>query len=327
MTTIATPWAWVGFVALILVLLAVDLGLHSSEREMRTREALAWSVAWIALGVGFGFVLWAVSGPKAGLEYLTGYLVEKALSVDNIFVFLVLFGYFRVPVRFRHRVLYWGILGAMILRAGFILTGAALLSRFDWLFYVFGIVLLWSGGKLFAGQDPSVDPEHSTVMRLFRRFVPMTAGYRGQRFVVREGGRVLATPLLLVLAMVELTDVVFATDSIPAIFGVTRDPFIVFSSNVFAILGLRALFGVLQGVLERLRFLEHGLGLILVGVGLKMLLHRVWEPPTGLSLGVIGGILTLSVVASLVWPAPPGGGPAAGDAEGEDAPLRRASGE
>ncbi len=237
------------------------------------------------------------------MEYLTGYLVEQALSVDNIFVFLLLFSFFRVPERLRHRVLYWGVLGAMALRAIFIFAGIALASRFEWVFYGFGAILLWSGGKLLlGGEEESVDPEHSLVMRAFRRVVPMTDGYRERRFLVREEGRILATPLLLVLVMLEVTDVLFAVDSIPAVFGVTRDPFIVFTSNIFAVVGLRALFGVLQGLLDRLRFLEKGLGVILVFVAAKMFLEDAWPMPPEISLAVIGGVLAVAVTASLVFP-------------------------
>jgi tellurite resistance protein TerC len=302
----------------VLALLALDLGVFNRRAHTPSpREALAWSAAWITLAAAFCGGVAATLGREAALAFAAAYLVEQALSVDNLFVFLVLFAYFRVPDVQRHRVLFWGILGALVMRAAMIFAGAALLERFEWLLYVFGAFLLFTAGRMAFGGGDHVDPSHNPVLRLVRRLLPVTHGYRGSHFFVREpvaaGGppRLSATPLFVVLALVETTDVVFAVDSIPAVFGVTRDPFIVYTSNVFAILGLRSLFFVLSGVIERFHLLRYGLAAVLAFVGLKMLAGHWIHVPTALSLGVIALALGASVVASLMIPAPPGASPGA----------------
>jgi tellurite resistance protein TerC len=323
---VTQPWMWAAFSAVVLALLALDLGVFNRRAHTpSTREALAWSTAWITLAALFCGGIAATLGREAALAFAAGYLVEQALSVDNLFVFLVLFAYFRVPDAQRHRVLFWGILGALVMRAAMIFAGAALLERFEWLLYVFGAFLLFTAGRMAFGGGDHVDPSHNPVLRLVRRLVPVTHGYRGSHFFVREpaaaGGppRLSATPLFVVLALVETTDVVFAVDSIPAVFGVTRDPFIVYTSNVFAILGLRSLFFVLSGVIERFHLLRYGLAAVLAFVGLKMLAGHWIHVPTALSLGVIALALGASVVASLMIPAPAGASPGAVAAGGTDA--------
>ena len=301
METIGTVWLWGGFTTFVLVMLALDLGVfHRKAHEVRFREALSWSVVWVALALAFNVAIWAWYGPTKGLEFLTGYLIEKALSVDNIFVFLVLFSLFAVPPSDQHRVLFWGILGALIMRAVFIVAGAALIERFHWIIYVFGGLLLVTGVKLFVQRHEQLQPERNPIFRLFRRFVPSVPEYHGHRFTVVKNGRRYATPLLAVLVAVEATDLVFAVDSIPAVFAVTTDPFIVYTSNIFAILGLRAMFFLLAGVMDRFRYLKPGLAAVLVFVGAKMMMTGVYKIPVGVSLGVVAGILTVSVVASLL---------------------------
>ncbi|HXF56296.1 MAG TPA: TerC family protein [Actinomycetota bacterium] len=295
------PWAWAAFVGLILFLLALDLFVfHREAHEVSFVEATAFSVFWIVLGLGFGGLVFLWLGPTAGAEYLAGYLIEKSLSVDNIFVFALIFSYFAVPPRYQHRVLFWGILGALIFRAAFIAGGAAFLERFHWAIFVFGGLLVITGIRMASHRHEEIHPERNPVLRAFRRVVPMTPSYRGQRFVVRERGRVMATPLMAVLVLVETTDIVFAVDSIPAIFAVTRDPFIVFSSNAFAILGLRALYFMLAGMIRRFTYLRYGLSVILVYVGVKMLLSEIYPIPIWASLVVIAVVIGASVAVSLV---------------------------
>jgi TerC family integral membrane protein len=282
-------------------MLALDLGVfHRKAHVVRFREALTWSVVWVALALGFNALIWTWFGPTKGLEFLTGYLIEKALSVDNIFVFLVIFGYFAVPSAYQHRVLFWGILGALVMRAIFIAAGAALITKFHWIIYLFGALLLLTGVKLFVQRNEHMQPEKNPVLRLFRRFVPTVAEFHGQRFTVVQAGRRYATPLLAVLVLVEATDLVFAVDSIPAVFAVTKDPFIVYTSNIFAILGLRAMFFLLAGVMDRFLYLKPGLAAVLVFVGAKMMLTDIYKIPIAVSLGVVAGILAVAVVASLV---------------------------
>ena len=299
--TIGSPWMWGGFILFVLAMLALDLGVfHRHAHAVRFKEALTWSIVWIGLALVFNAGLWFFFGKERGLEFLTGYVIEKSLSVDNLFVFVVIFRAFAVPGALQHRVLFWGILGALILRAVFILAGAALLARFHWMAYVFGAILLFTAVRLLLEREGEKDPRHTVTYRLFARFVPTTDGYRDARFWVREGGRLLATPLLAVLLVVEGTDVIFAIDSIPAIFAVTDDPFIVFTSNIFAILGLRALYFLLAGLVEKFHYLKLGLAVILAYVGVKLLVSGFYEIPTGLSLGVIAGVLTIAVIASVV---------------------------
>ena len=304
-------WLWVGFNAFVLALLAVDLFVfHREAHEVRTREAAAWSVLWIALALLFGAGVSLFMGRAAGLEYFTGYVIEKALSVDNIFVFVLIFGYFQVPARYQHRVLFWGILGALLMRGAMIAAGAYLIEQFHWVIYVFGAFLVFTGIRMAAQGDHDLDPDANPVIRLIRRLVPVASTYHGQKFFVREQAagraRVVATPLFVVLALVETTDLIFAVDSIPAIFAVTRDPFIVYSSNVFAILGLRALYFLLAGVIGRFHYLKLGLSAVLVFVGLKMLAADLYPVPIGISLGVIVLMLAASVAASWMWPKPAG---------------------
>ena len=301
-------WWWVAFNVFVLAMLALDLGVfHRKAHVVGLREAAVWSAVWVGLALVFNAGLWAYAGPKVGLEFLTGYLIEKSLSVDNIFVFVMLFTYFAVPAQYQHRVLFWGILGALVMRGTFIAAGAYLLQQFHWVIYIFGGLLILTGIKMALRGDTPIDPEANPVTRLARRFLPLTPRYHGQRFWVREAGRRVATPLFLVLLLVEFTDLVFAIDSIPAIFAVTQDPFIVYTSNVFAILGLRSLYFLLAGVVHRFVYLKYGLAVVLVFVGLKMLLVDVYKVPVLASLAVIATVLTASIVASLLRrpPAPP----------------------
>jgi len=303
MQSFASPREWAMFFALIFVLLALDLGvLHRRERRIGFREALIGSVLWTAVGLGFNLWVRLAHGPVAGVEFLAAYVIERSLSFDNIFVFLVIFEYFAVPEELQHRVLYWGILGALVLRGIFIAAGTALLARFEWMILVLGALLVYTGVRILAGKDAEVRPETNPVVRLFQRLVPLTSELHGRRFLVRRGGRLLATPLALVLVVVEATDVVFAIDSIPAVFGVTRDSFIAFTSNIFAILGLRALYFLLAGLMHRFVYLSPGLGLVLAFVGGKMLIHRWIEIPTSLSLAIVLAVLAVAVVASLLRP-------------------------
>jgi tellurite resistance protein TerC len=293
------PWVWAAFLGLIVALLLVDLlVLHRGAERIPLRRATIESLAWIVISLLFGGVVYATLGGEAGTQYLTGYVIEKSLSVDNVFVWAVIFSYFSVPDRFQHRVLFWGIFGALVLRAIFIFAGVALLERFDFVIYIFGAFLLFTAFRI-AFQHSEVHPEHNPVLRLTRRVIPVTNDYREHHFFVREAGRRLATPLLLVLIVVEATDVVFAVDSVPAILAVSRSEFIVFSSNAFAILGLRALYFVLAGARDRLVHLNIGLAVILAFVGMKMLLVDVFHVDTLLSLGIVGAVLAITVVTSL----------------------------
>ena len=306
MTSIGTPLLWGGFIAFVIAMLALDLFVFQRKaHQVSLREGLAFTFLWIALALVFNVGVYVWFGPERALEFFTGYLIEKALSVDNLFVILVLFSYFAVPAALQHRVLFWGILGALLMRARFVILGAALLQRFHWVMYVFGAFLVVTGIKLVFGDGEEAHPEKNVVLRLLRRLVPSVPDYREAKFVVRERGRWFATPLLLVLLVVESTDVVFAVDSIPAVFAVTTDPFIVFTSNIFAILGLRALFFVLAGVMGKFHYLKVGLGLVLALVGTKMLLADVLEIPTAASLGGVVLVLLGSIVASLLWPRKP----------------------
>ncbi|HEX6330455.1 MAG TPA: TerC family protein [Actinomycetota bacterium] len=317
-------WAWAGFVALILLLLALDLLVfHREAHVVEFREAALYSAFWVALGLAFGLVVFLWWGTEAGGEYLAGYLIEKSLSVDNIFVFALLFSYFAVPAKYQHRVLFWGILGALVFRAAFIAAGAALLERFHWTIYLFGAFLVITGIRMALHRTEEIHPERNPILLLFRRVVRMTTDYRGQRFLVREAGALLATPLMAVLLIVETTDIIFAVDSIPAIFAVTREPFLVFTSNAFAILGLRALYFMLAGMIRRFVYLKLGLSVVLVYVGLKMALSDLVHVPIWLSLSVIAVVLAASILVSL---ARTSGRPGAAEdlpAEGADRPAER----
>jgi tellurite resistance protein TerC len=293
-------WLWIGFNLFILGMLALDLGVfHRKTHTVSLREATLWSAVWIALALLFNVGLWWLRGPVPALEFLTGYLIEKSLSVDNIFVFALLFSYFAVPPQYQHRVLFWGILGALVMRAIFIFAGAALLAHFHWVIYVFGAFLIVTGVKMALLRNTEMDPGRNPVLRLVRRILPVTPAYEGDRFFVRQAGKLLATPLFLVLVMVETTDLVFAVDSIPAIFAVTSDPFLVYTSNVFAILGLRSLYFVLAGVMETLSYLKVGLAAVLVFVGIKMTIVDFYKIPPFVSLAVIATLLGAAVAASL----------------------------
>ena len=283
----------------IAALIVVDFAVFARGRTPTLRESAAWSVAWLLIALAFGAVLWAWRGGDAGGEYLAGYLLERSLSLDNVFVFAVILGYFAVPATVQPKVLSWGIALALALRLVFIVAGAALLHAFDATYYVFGALLLYTAYKLARHDETKVDPGHNPVLRLLRGRVPMTDGYRGARIVVREGGRRLATPLVAVLVVVATTDVIFAVDSIPAIFAVTQDPFIVFAANAFAILGMRALYFLLAGMMDRFAYLSEGLAVILAFIGAKMLAIDVWHVPIWLSLSVIAAVLAGSAVLSL----------------------------
>jgi tellurite resistance protein TerC len=303
-------WLWVGFNAFVLAMLAVDLLVfHKEAHEVRVREAATWSLVWVALALLFGVGVYQFMGREAGLEYFTGYLIEKALSVDNIFVFVLIFGFFRVPARYQHRVLFWGILGALLMRGAMIAAGAYLIQQFHWIIYVFGAFLIFTGIRMATHSQDDIDLESSLAIRLVRRIVRVTSAYHGQRFFVREdadrSSRLVATPLFVVLVLVETTDLIFAVDSIPAIFAITQEPFIVYSSNVFAILGLRALYFLLVDVIHRFHYLKAGLSVVLVFVGLKMLAVDLYKVPIGASLGFILFVLGVATVASWLWPRVP----------------------
>jgi tellurite resistance protein TerC len=305
-TTIGTPALWVGFTLLIAATLALDLGvLNRKAHTLRTREALRWVIVWITLAQLFGVFILVRGGHAKWMEFLTGYLIEYALSVDNLFVFIVLFAYFAVPSAYQHRVLFWGILGAVIMRGLFIAVGAALLAAFHWVIYLFGAFLVYTGFKLMRSGGAEVHPERNVILRVFRRVFPVVNEYHGARFFVRQEGRRFATPLLAVLVAVEATDIVFAVDSIPAIFAITRDPFIVYTSNIFAILGLRSLFFLLAGMMGSFHYLKPALALVLTFIGVKMLISDLVHVPIALSLAVVVGLLAAGVVLSLLRPAPP----------------------
>ncbi len=303
METIGNPWLWSGFIAFVVAMLALDLGVfHRKAHAVSLKEAAIWSGVWVGFAVLFNVAIWHYFGAERGLEFATGYVIEKALSVDNLFVFVAIFSAFAVPAAFQHQVLFWGILGALVLRAIFILVGGALLARFHWVMYLFGAILLFTAVKLFVSRDEKPEPEKSPVTRLFRRFVPTTEGFRGTSFLVKENGRRLATPLLLVLVLVEATDLVFAVDSIPAIFAVTRDPFLVFTSNIFAILGLRSLYFLLAGIVDRFHYLKPALALVLAFVGTKMVIVDLYKVPVGASLAVIATLIGGAVLLSFLRP-------------------------
>ena len=314
---------WFAFVGLILGLLALDLFVfHKDAHVVSVREATMWSIVWVALGLAFGAFVWSWLGAERGGEYFAGYLIEKALSVDNIFVFALVFGYFAVPNKYQHRVLFWGVVGAIVLRAIFIVAGAELLKEFHWLIYVFAAILLFTGVKMAFGGETEVHPERNPILKLVRRFIPISNEYHGQQFFVRHAGKLIATPLFAVLLIVETTDVLFAIDSIPAIFAITREPFIVFSSNAFAILGLRSLYFVLADMMHRFVYLKVGLGGILVFAGIKMVLSETaYKVDVWLSLGVIGLILAASIVASLLVTRRHGGGSGTSAPEAESATV------
>lgn len=297
----APLWLWIAVLGAVLVMLLIDLLAHRHAHVIGVREAALWSLFWVACGVGFGALVWWQYGADLGQQYFAGYLIEKSLAVDNVFVWAIIFTYFAVPPQYQHRVLFLGVLGALVFRGAFIAAGSVLIASFSWVIYLFAGFLLYTGWKMIRQRNEHLDPESSRVLRLFRRWVPMTDAYHGQRLLVRQNGVVLATPLLAVLVLVEVTDIIFAVDSIPAIFAVTSEPFLVFTANAFAILGLRAMYFLLADLIHRFVYLKIGLALVLVWVGVKMLLKvDVYYIPTAVSLGVVSLILAVSVVASMV---------------------------
>ena len=296
-------WFWVFFNAGVLVLLALDLlVLHRKPRAIKFREAIAGSLFWILLAAAFAALVFYRGGSQKALEFTTGYLIEESLSADNLFVFLVIFRFFKVGDELQHKILFWGIIGALVTRGIFIVLGVSLLRRFSWIIYLFGTFLVYTGIRLFREDEQEVHPEKNPVLKLVRRFVRVTEDFEGSKFFVRRGPELWATPLFFVLLVVETTDVLFATDSIPAVLAVTPDPFIVYTSNVFAILGLRSIYFALAGMMEIFHYLNEGLAVILVFIGAKMLLSHYFVIPTGWALGVVAGILVISIAASLLFP-------------------------
>jgi tellurite resistance protein TerC len=304
---------WVLFNLFVLALLALDLGVfHRQKHVVGFREAIGWTLVWISLAAGFAVLIYFFGHTMVGgrarpnselsLEFIAGYLIEQSLSVDNLFIFLLIFRYFRVPRHFQHDVLFWGILGALVMRAIFIVAGITLLNRFHWFIYIFGGILIYSGFKLFRQKDEEINPETNLVLRGFRKLFPVTKDFEGRKFFVRRGLVRYATPLAVVLIVVETTDLLFATDSIPAVLAVTREPFIVYTSNVFAILGLRSLYFALAGMIEVFHFLHYGLSLILIFIGVKMLASGYLQIPIGIALGVVAGVLLVSILLSLLFP-------------------------
>ena len=309
--------AWTLFNIFVVSMLVLDLKVfHRTAHEVKVKEALLWSAFWVSLALLFCGGIFYFRGPDPALKFLAGYMIEESLSVDNLFVFLVIFSFFKVPKHFQHRVLFWGIVGALIMRALFILAGVSLIHRFHWMVYIFGAFLVMTALKLVLSKEKEVEPEKNPILKLVRHILPITESYEGERFLTRKSGRLYATPLLVVLLAIESTDVIFAVDSIPAVLSVTTDPFIVYTSNIFAILGLRAIFFALAGLMGLFRFLNYGLGFILAFVGVKMLISDVVIIPIGMALGVIACILGLSIAASLYWPEKSGGEGGSGSGHG-----------
>lgn len=296
------PLFWILFNLFVLAMLALDLGVfHRGGHVVKVREAMLWSVAWISLAAIFAVVVFFWHGRTPALEFVTGYVIELSLSIDNLFVFLLIFRFFKVSPAHQHRVLFWGIIGALVMRAVFILVGVRLISRFAWVTYIFGLLLLYSGIKLFFQKETEIHPEKNPVLKLVRKFIPVTQDYEGGRFFVRKP-ELYATPLFIVLMIVETTDVAFAVDSIPAVLAITLNAFIVYTSNVFAIMGLRSMYFALAGLMEMFRYLHYGLSLVLSFIGVKMLIHHYYEIPTHWALTGVAGILAISVLASLIHP-------------------------
>jgi tellurite resistance protein TerC len=302
-------WGWVGFNVVVLAILALDLGvLHRKSEKVSLKEAAIWSGVWVALSLCFALAVYLNMGPESGLEFLTGYLIEYALSIDNIFVFVLIFSYFNVPEKYQHRVLFWGIIGALVLRGVMIVAGSALVTRFAWTLNIFGAFLVFTGLRMALQKDDAAyNPERDPVLRLARKLIPVTPDYRGDKFFVKEPDktgkvRFSATPLFIVLLIVDTTDIIFATDSIPAIFAVTRDPFIVYTSNICAVLGLRALYFLLANVVDKFVYLKLGLSIVLIFIGAKMLLEHFLHIPILAALGVVGLVLGSSILASVKWP-------------------------
>lgn len=293
---------WILFTLFIIVMLAIDLGVFNrKDHEVSVKEGLAWSAVWITLALAFNVGVYFWKGQEVAIQFFTGYLVEKSLSIDNIFIFLQVFAYFSVPAVYQHKILFWGVFGAIVMRAIFIFLGVALISKFHWIIYVFGAFLVITGLKMAFSKNKKIHPEKNPVIRLMKRFIPLSNDYEGGRFFVRRKGMVLATPLALVLIVIETTDIIFAVDSIPAILAITTDPFIVYSSNLFAIMGLRALFFALAGMIKRFHYIHYALAAILAFVGIKMLVSEFYKLPSLAALAVIAVILALSMIASAIW--------------------------
>jgi len=306
-------WLWVGFNLFVLAMLALDLGVfHRKSHAVSGKEALTWSLVWISLSLVFNAIIYffwdrmmpqsSYTNMEAALAFFTGYLIEKSLSVDNIFVFILIFSFFGVPAAYQHRVLFWGILGALLMRGALIAVGAALLEQFHWIIYLFGAFLIFTGIRMARHQEEEIHPDQNPVVKLFRKIMPVTENFEKDKFFIRRAGKIVATPLFLILLIVESTDLVFAVDSIPAIFAVTREPFIVYTSNVFAILGLRALYFLLANVMDKFQYLKLGLSAVLTFIGIKMVIVDLYHIPVGLSLAIVASILTIAVLASL-WKA------------------------
>lgn len=294
-------WFWIIFNAIVLIMLALDLGVfHKKLHVVNIKEALIWSGIWIFLALCFNVFIYFEFGETKALEFLTGYVIEKALSVDNIFVFVLIFTYFQIPAIYQHKVLFWGIIGALIMRVIFIFAGVALLEKFHWTIYVFGAILIFTGIKMLLDKDKKMEPEKNPVIKLFRKFIPTTNQLHGEKFFIKENQKSVATPLFVALIMIEITDLIFAVDSIPAILAITQDHFIVYTSNVFAILGLRSLYFALSSIIDRFKYLAVGLAIILVFVGLKMVFIDFYKIPVHFSLLIIFSIITLSIVISLI---------------------------
>ncbi len=297
---------WVGFNAFVLAMLALDLGVfHRKAHVVRVKEALVWSAVWIGLALVFNALVYYTRGQEAALQFLTGYVIEKTLSVDNIFVFVLIFACFRVPAIHQHKILFWGILGALVMRAIFIALGITLIEKFHWMIYVFGVILVVTGIRIAMEKDKEIHPENNPMLKLFRRFVPVTDTYEGAKFFIRQSGKLMATPMFVTLIVVETTDVIFAVDSIPAILAISSDPFIVYTSNAFAILGLRSLYFALAGAMVLFHHLHYGLAAILVFVGAKMILSDIYHIPILVSLVVIAVAIAASIGASVIWPKKP----------------------
>ncbi len=296
---------WVAFGVIVFVLLVLDLKVfHRKSKVIGLKESLLWTGFWISLALLFNLGIYLWRGHDMALEFLTCYLIEESLSVDNLFVFLMIFSYFSVAPAYQHKVLFWGIIGAIVMRLIFIMAGVELLERFDWMFYIFGAFLILTAIRMAFQKDKEIKPERNLILRIFRKFVPVTNDYEGDDFLVKRAGRLMATPLLVVVVVVETTDVIFALDSIPAALGITLNPFIVYTSNIFAILGLRSLYFALAGVMRLFHYLHYGLVVVLIFVGVKMLLSAAdfYRIPTGIALGVVAGLLIISVIASIIWP-------------------------
>lgn len=300
----SASWLWVGFSVFILTMLSLDLGLFNRKAHtIKYREAWIWSGVWVTLAMIFAALVFYYLGKQRGLEFVTGYLIELSLSVDNLFVFLLIFSYFKVPARFQHRVLFWGVMGALIMRLTMIFIGAALIQRFHWIIYIFGAFLVYTGIKMFRQEEVEIHPDQNPVVRLVTRFFPISKSYDEEKFFTVQNGRRIGTLLLLVLIVVEVTDLVFAVDSIPAIFAITRNTFIVYTSNVFAILGLRSMYFLLAGVVEKFRYLRYGLAIVLTFIGIKMLVTALGlHIPIWISLAFVATVLLGSVAASLLFP-------------------------